>query len=171
MAAASSPDPRLEGRLDFPQRSVLTNAADEPARDLIAALVVEVTCPASTSSLSNRGIKIGIDGKGAWRTNVLVERLWRSVKYERSICTPTTASARHAMELGATSISIATDRTRRLTAELRTRCTSSYESQPPFRMAAKTRRTIHLSKRKTCPSKLKLLTNAAYAHSPGSSVW
>jgi putative transposase len=25
---------------------------------------------------------ISMDGKGAWRDNVLVDRLWRSVKYE-----------------------------------------------------------------------------------------
>jgi putative transposase len=28
------------------------------------------------------GIAISMDGKGAWRDNVFVERLWRSVKYE-----------------------------------------------------------------------------------------
>ena len=27
-------------------------------------------------------IAISIDGKGAWRDNVFVERLWRTVKYE-----------------------------------------------------------------------------------------
>ena len=27
--------------------------------------------------------KLSMDGKGAWRDNVFVERLWRSVKYER----------------------------------------------------------------------------------------
>jgi putative transposase len=27
-------------------------------------------------------IAISMDGKGAWRDNVFVERLWRSVKYE-----------------------------------------------------------------------------------------
>ena len=27
-------------------------------------------------------ISISMDGKGAWRDNVFVERLWRSVKYE-----------------------------------------------------------------------------------------
>ena len=31
--------------------------------------------------VANR-IKISMDGKGAWRDNVVVERLWRSVKYE-----------------------------------------------------------------------------------------
>jgi putative transposase len=32
--------------------------------------------------LTRNGIKISMDGKGAWRDNVFVERLWRSVKYE-----------------------------------------------------------------------------------------
>lgn len=35
-----------------------------------------------TSVLKNNEIKISMDGKGAWRDNVFVERLWRSVKYE-----------------------------------------------------------------------------------------
>jgi len=32
--------------------------------------------------LVNNDIAISMDGKGAWRDNVFVERLWRSVKYE-----------------------------------------------------------------------------------------
>jgi Integrase core domain/Autotransporter beta-domain len=32
--------------------------------------------------LAGNGIAISMDGKGAWRDNVFVERLWRSVKYE-----------------------------------------------------------------------------------------
>jgi len=32
--------------------------------------------------LASNGIAISMDGKGAWRDNVFVERLWRSVKYE-----------------------------------------------------------------------------------------
>jgi putative transposase len=35
-----------------------------------------------TGALANNGIAISMDGKGAWRDNVFVERLWRSVKYE-----------------------------------------------------------------------------------------
>jgi putative transposase len=35
-----------------------------------------------TGVLANSGIAISMDGKGAWRDNVFVERLWRSVKYE-----------------------------------------------------------------------------------------
>ena len=32
--------------------------------------------------LKAQGIRISMDGRGAWRDNILVERLWRSVKYE-----------------------------------------------------------------------------------------
>ena len=31
----------------------------------------------------DNGVKLSMDGRGAWRDNVFVERLWRSVKYER----------------------------------------------------------------------------------------
>jgi len=35
-----------------------------------------------TSVLTTACVAISMDGKGAWRDNVFVERLWRSVKYE-----------------------------------------------------------------------------------------
>ncbi len=35
-----------------------------------------------TEVLLANGIKISMDGKGAWRDNVFVERLWKSIKYE-----------------------------------------------------------------------------------------
>ncbi len=35
-----------------------------------------------TSVLLKAGIAISMDGRGAWRDNVFVERLWRSIKYE-----------------------------------------------------------------------------------------
>lgn len=35
-----------------------------------------------TALLIGAGIKISMDGKGAWRDNVFVERIWKSVKYE-----------------------------------------------------------------------------------------
>jgi putative transposase len=35
-----------------------------------------------TSVLAEAQIAISMDGKGAWRDNVFVERLWRTVKYE-----------------------------------------------------------------------------------------
>jgi putative transposase len=37
---------------------------------------------AFTGLLLDNGIAISMDGRGAWRDNVFVERLWRSVKYE-----------------------------------------------------------------------------------------
>ena len=35
-----------------------------------------------TGVLTSNAIAISMDGKGSWRDNVFVERLWRSVKYE-----------------------------------------------------------------------------------------
>jgi len=35
-----------------------------------------------TGLLTDHGIQISMDGKGCWRDNVFVERLWKSVKYE-----------------------------------------------------------------------------------------
>jgi putative transposase len=42
----------------------------------------QFTGTAFTGVLADNGIAISMDGKGAWRDNVFVERLWRSVKYE-----------------------------------------------------------------------------------------
>ena len=42
----------------------------------------QFTGAAFTGLLIKNGIAISMDGKGAWRDNVFVERLWRSVKYE-----------------------------------------------------------------------------------------
>jgi len=42
----------------------------------------QFTGQAFTGVLADSGISISMDGKGAWRDNVFVERLWRSVKYE-----------------------------------------------------------------------------------------
>jgi putative transposase len=42
----------------------------------------QFTRAAFTGVLAAQDIKISMDGKGAWRDNVFVERLWRTVKYE-----------------------------------------------------------------------------------------
>ena len=42
----------------------------------------QFTCPAFTGVLAKHDIAVSMDGKGAWRDNVFVEQLWRSVKYE-----------------------------------------------------------------------------------------
>ena len=42
----------------------------------------QFTSVAFTDVLKAAGIAISMDGKGAWRDNVFVERLWRTIKYE-----------------------------------------------------------------------------------------
>ena len=42
----------------------------------------QFTSDAFTTLLTAHGIRISMDGKGAWRDNVFVERLWRTIKYD-----------------------------------------------------------------------------------------
>jgi putative transposase len=46
-----------------------------------------------TGVLLGHEIQISMDGKGAWRDNVFVERLWKSVKYEEVVCCDRVVSA------------------------------------------------------------------------------
>ena len=41
----------------------------------------QFTSEVFTGLLKDHGIRISMDGKGSWRDNVFIERLWRSVKY------------------------------------------------------------------------------------------
>ena len=43
----------------------------------------QFTAEEFTSAVLAKGCKLSMDGRGAWRDNVFIERLWRSVKYER----------------------------------------------------------------------------------------
>ena len=43
----------------------------------------QFTAEEFTGVVLAKGCKLSMDGRGAWRDNVFVERLWRSVKYER----------------------------------------------------------------------------------------
>ena len=42
----------------------------------------QFTSDAFTTMLQGHGVAISMDGRGCWRDNVFVERLWRSIKYE-----------------------------------------------------------------------------------------
>jgi len=42
----------------------------------------QFTSFAFTEALKQRSIRISMDGKGCWRDNVFVERIWKSLKYE-----------------------------------------------------------------------------------------
>ena len=43
----------------------------------------QFTCREWISTLKSNGIEISMDGKGRWMDNVFIERLWRSLKYEK----------------------------------------------------------------------------------------
>nr|WP_152601970.1 hypothetical protein [Burkholderia paludis] len=42
----------------------------------------QFTAGAFTEAALGRGVRLSMDGKGAWRDNVFVERVWRSIKCE-----------------------------------------------------------------------------------------
>ena len=42
----------------------------------------QLTSSAFTGLLHGHGIRISMDGKGCWRDNEFIERVWRSIKYE-----------------------------------------------------------------------------------------
>jgi putative transposase len=42
----------------------------------------QFTSIAFVDQVQRHGIQLSMDGKGSWRDNVFVERLWKSVKYE-----------------------------------------------------------------------------------------
>lgn len=42
----------------------------------------QFTSEGFTTLLKDNGVRISMDGKGCWRDNVFVERLWKSIKYE-----------------------------------------------------------------------------------------
>ena len=83
----------------------------------------QFTCAGFTGALADRGITISMDGKGAWRDNVFVERLWRNTR--RCICGPMTALPKPVAALDAISIfTIPSVHIRALTAPRRIRPTS-----------------------------------------------
>ena len=43
---------------------------------------VQFTSAAFTSVVLRQGIQLSMDGKGCWRDNIFIERLWRTLKYE-----------------------------------------------------------------------------------------
>jgi putative transposase len=47
----------------------------------------QFTSAAFAGLLLEHKIAVSMDGRGSWRDNVFVERLWRSVKYEEVVPT------------------------------------------------------------------------------------
>ncbi len=86
-----------------------------------------------TELLKRHGIRLSMDGRGAWRDNIFifVERLWRSVKYEEFISMPMSRSQRHEPDSRAISsfITVAA-RTPASPSGCQIRCIFSYSRSP-----------------------------------------
>src|SRR4029450_8226187 len=66
-----------------PDRTFLVSIATSKHEVLRRSIeFAQFTSEEFTDALKGRGVAISMDGKGAWRDNIFVERLWRSIKYE-----------------------------------------------------------------------------------------
>ena len=89
-----------------------------------------------TGLLKAHGIQISMDGKGCWRDNVFVERLWKSIKYEEVyLHAYETVSAAHQDVERYLTFYNQPGRIGRLTARRQTRCTMTtcLHGSPPHR--------------------------------------
>ena len=111
----------------------------------------QFTSTAFTAVLLREKIAISMDGKGCWRDNVFVERLWRSVKYEEVyLYMPTPRSPRPAPASAATWRStMPSGRTPHLAVARPT----SYTSTSRFSQRHDQPAAIHLSDPRACSDK------------------
>ena len=94
----------------------------------------QFTGTAFTGVLIKNGIAISMDGKGAWRDNVFVERLWRSVKYEEVYLRGYDSVSEARSSIGRY-LDFYNGRRPHSSLDRRTP-DQAYFNQPPFRMAA-----------------------------------
>ena len=94
----------------------------------------QFTGAAFTGALIKNGIAISMDGKGAWRDNVFVERLWRSVKYEEVYLKAYDSVSEARASIGRY-LDFYNSRRPHTGLDRRTP-DQAYFNQPPFRMAA-----------------------------------
>src|SRR5262245_21756734 len=113
----------------------------------------QFTCAAFTGVLAKHAIRISMDGKGAWRDNVFVERLWRTGT-RRSTCGPTTACRKRAPRSAAISIStigggriraLTGERPSKPTSEMRACCRSAWQPNPGRRSTYRSGKSVRTS--------------------------
>jgi integrase-like protein len=111
---------------------------------------------------SEGATQISMDGKGAWRDNVFVERLWR-VKYEEVYLRAYDSVSDARASIGRY-IDPYNRRRPHSSLDGMTPDRAYFGSPPmlPVRLAARPRQRRHSSKRKNCPNKRGHLTRAFY---------
>ncbi len=110
----------------------------------------QFTSSAFTAVLHREQIAISMDGKGRWRDNVFVERLWRSVKYEEVYLNAYASVPKPVQASAATSVStMPPGRIPRLGDERQTR----YTSDSRFSQRHEQPTAIHLSTPRACADK------------------
>jgi putative transposase len=97
---------------------------------------VQFTGLAFTGLLTKQSIAISMDGKGAWRDNVFVERLWRTIKYEEVYLRAYESVSDARASIGRSLDGMAPDQ--------------AYFIPAALPLSSLTRQMLRLSKRKSC---------------------
>jgi transposase-like protein len=108
----------------------------------------QFTGSAFTGVLADNGIAISMDGKGAWRDNVFVEPLWRSVKYEEVYLRAYDSVSDARASIGSY-LDFYNERRPHSSLDGMTP-DRAYCKPLPLRLAAQPRQTLHLSMRRNC---------------------
>jgi len=111
----------------------------------------QFTSASFTGVLLKAGIAISMDGKGSWRDNVFVERLWRSVKYEEVYLKAYDTVSEARVSIGCY-FGFYNTRRPHSSLERQTPDQAYFNWLPPI-AAASTRQTFHLSTRDSCSDK------------------
>ena len=109
----------------------------------------QFTGAAFTGALASNGIAISMDGKGAWRDNVFIERLWRSVKYEEVYLRAYNSVSEARASLGRY-LDFYNSRRPHSSLDGMTPDQAYFPSPLPLRLAALPWQSVHLSTRKIC---------------------
>jgi putative transposase len=118
----------------------------------------QFTSASFTGVLLKAGIAISMDGKGSWRDNVFVERLWRSVKYEEVYLKAYDTVSEARVSIGCY-FGFYNTRRPHSSLERQTPDQAYFNWLPPI-AAASTRQTFHLSTRDSCSDKPSQLSSA-----------
>jgi putative transposase len=95
----------------------------------------QFTATVFTEAVLSRGTRLSMDGKGAWRDNVFVERVWRSVKYQE-VCLKAYESVGHARRSIDDYINLYNQRRPHSSLENRTPDAAYFATPPAIRLAA-----------------------------------
>lgn len=111
----------------------------------------QFTAGGLTDAVLSRQVRLSMDGKGAWRDNVFVERVWRSIKYEE-VYLKAYESVSHARRSIGDYIELYNRKRPHSSLADQTPDEAYFATLPAIKSAAGLPRTFHLKISENCPN-------------------